>query len=482
MFLVYNTLMAKRALIYQIYPTAYGNLKFITNKLPEIAESIGPDYIWFSPFFLSPWREGGYDVADYRVIDPRFGTMSDFKQLLKTAEKYHIKILLDLVLNHTSDQHEWFQKSRYRDPWYADYYVWRDKPLNWQSFFSGPAFEFDQIRGQYYLHLYDKSQPDLNFKNPRVVKEFQNIIQFWTDLGVAGFRVDSTNVLSERKLRSGFLPRIPGFFNYFQDKHTVQVLNKLLGSNKFFSLAEPVGSHFLSHAKFHELTQRAFDASFNVGILDVADTFFSDKANPRPLNYKKWLKKLATWTPEPKLSFALESHDTPRAPSRFKASPKVLAMLQFLLPSNFPCVYQGQEIGTHNPKLGDKIEDYPGVLSRSIHRQLTSAGKSDAQAIKIIQEVSRDNARQPLDWAAYKTQDTDPDSVLNFYRQLIALWRTSPVLIYGKLKVKTITKAGVFDFERRYGAQIYHIHLDLSGKTSSFLKDSTGKTLLPMVD
>jgi len=481
-FLCYNTLMVKRALIYQIYPAAYGNLKFITSKIPDIAEHIGPDYIWLNPFFLSPWREGGYDVADYEVIDPRFGTMSDFKKLIEIAENHGIKILLDLVLNHTSDQHEWFQKSRYRDPWYTDYYVWLDKQVNWQSFFGGPAFKYDQIRGQYYLHLFHKSQPDLNFSNPRVVKEFQHIIKFWAKLGVAGFRVDSANVLAESKFVSGFLPRIPGFFNYFQTQNTVKILNKLLAGSQLFNLAEPVGGNFFSHRKFSELTDQAFDASFNVGILDAADTRLSDKSHLRPLNYKKWFKKLANWTPEPKLSFALESHDAPRAPSRFKADPKALAMLQFLLPSNFPCIYQGQEIGTENPKLGDSIEYYTGVQSRSIYRQLINEGKTNEHAMRIVKQVSRDNARQPLDWHAYASQSNDPQSILNFYHQLVQLWRSDPVLIHGKLKVKKITKSGVFDFERHYGAQIYKIHLDLKSKTKSTLKDSTGKTLLSMLD
>jgi len=469
--------MVKRALIYQIYPASYGNLQFIASKIPEIATYIKPDYIWFNPFFESPWREGGYDVANYTAIDPRFGTMADFRALIKIAAKHNIKILLDLVINHTSDQHEWFQKSRYRDPIYSDYYVWRDRQLNWQSFFGGPAFKYDQIRGQYYLHLFHKSQPDLNFCNPRLIKEFQKIIKFWIDLGVAGFRVDAANVLTESRFIHGLLPRIPGFFQYFQTQSTVKILNRLFANAKLFTIAEPIGGNFLSHRKFHQLTNRAFDAAFNVGILDVADTLFSDRASPIPLNYQKWFKKLTRWTPEPKLSFALESHDTPRAPSRFQTDPKVLAMLQFLLPSNFPCLYQGQEIGTKNPNLSAKLEDYTGVHSRSIYHQLRKKGKSEAQAIEIVQQVSRDNARQPLDWRKYQAQVQPPDSTLNFYKQLIALWRTDPVIIHGQLQVTKITKSGIFDFQRHYGRQIYFVHLDLSGKTPSTLKNHLGSVL-----
>jgi len=466
--------MAKRALIYQIYPASFGNLNFITSKIPSIAKNIQPDYIWLSPFFKSPWQEGGYDVADYKEVDQRFGDLTDLKKLVFVAEQHGIKILLDLVLNHTSVEHEWFQKSRCRDPWYADYYIWLDKPLNWQSFFGGPAYEYDCIRGQYYLHLFDKSQPDLNFENPRVTQEFQKIIKFWTDLGIAGFRVDSANVLSENKLRRGYLPRIPGFFNYFQTKRTVQVLDRLLGGNKLFAIAEPVGGVFLSFTKFRELTRHIFDAAFNVGTLDIADTVLSDKASSVPVRYKKWFRKLARWSVEPSFSLAIESHDAPRAPSRFDTDPKILAMLQFLLPANYPCVYQGQEIGTKNPELGDNIHNYPGVLSHAIYQQLLRSGKSKKDAMKIVKKVSRDNARQPLDWSAFASQAKQPDSVLNFYRKLTALWRTDPVLTCGNLKVKKTTKSGVFDFERRYHSQIYQVHLDFSGKTTSTLAGPHG--------
>ncbi|MFV0485333.1 MAG: alpha-amylase family glycosyl hydrolase [Candidatus Saccharimonadales bacterium] len=469
--------MSGRKLIYQIYPTAFGSLKEITARIPDIAK-LGPDYIWLNPFFESPWNEGGYDVSDYRKVNPRFGTMQDFRKLVQVSRKYKIEILLDLVINHTSVKHEWFEKSRHRDVWYKDYYIWIDKPLNWQSFFGGTAYEYDQVRGQYYLHLFDKTQPDLNFQNPRVVREFQKIIDFWMDEGIAGFRVDSANVLSESKLASGRLPRIPGFFYYFQTKETVRTLEKLFGGKRIFSLAEPVGGDFLGKGKFHELTKSAFDASFNVGILDVADTVFSDKARPKPVNYRKWFKKLAKWTIEPKLSFALESHDTPRAVSRFNADPKALAMLQFLLPANYPCIYQGQEIGTKNPVLGNNIEDYPGVQSRAIYHQLIKEGKSKTEAMAVIKRVSRDNARAPLDFAEYDRQCKDDDSVLEFYRKLLELWRTDEVLIRGKLKVKRAKRNGIFIFERRYGDKVYTAHLDLTGKTKSTLSDKSGQILL----
>ena len=469
--------MKKRKLIYQVYPTTIGSLRDITDKIPIIAK-LHPDYIWLSPIFLSPWVDGGYDVSDYCKIDPRFGNMSDFNKLISTAKKYNIGILLDLVLNHTSTEHIWFKKSEQHDPWNKDYYVWLDKPVNWDSFFGGPAFEYNQTRGKYYLHLYDKSQPDLNFTNPRVVREFKKIIKFWTDHGVKGFRVDSANILAEDAIKSGILPRVSGFFNYYQTKETVAVLEKLFDSNKIFTIAEPVGGDFMSRARFRELTRKAFDASFNIGTLDVADTFFSIKDKYYPINYRRWFRKLAKWSQEETFSLALESHDTPRSPSRFSADPKVLAMMQFLLPGNYPCIYQGQEIGTKNAKLSNNINDYPGVQSRMMYRRLRKEGQTKAQAMKQVKISSRDNARQPIDWGEYILQEKDENSVLNFFRKLTDMWRNDPVLINGKIKVKKTSRKGVFEFYRIYGSEKYFIHLDLKGKTKSYCKNTNGEEII----
>lgn len=469
--------MSKHKLIYQIYPTAIGTLQDIADKIPLIAK-LGMDYIWLSPVFYSPWVDGGYDVADYKRIDPRFGTMNDFRHLIAVCNKYHIGILNDLVLNHTSSEHPWFQASERHDPWYKDYYVWLDKPLNWKSFFGGPAFDYDQIRGKYYLHLYDRRQPDLNFDNPRVVKEFKDIIKFWTDRGVAGFRVDSSNVLCEDALKKGYLPRIPGFFNYYQSKKTIRVLEKLLGSDKIFTIAETVGGDYFSKARLRELTKVAFDASFNIGTLDVADTFFSIHDRPGKVHYRRWFRKLAQWAPEEKFSFALESHDTPRAVSRFNADAKSLAMMEFLLPNHYPCIYQGQELGLANPKLSDNIDDYPGVQSRRMYQRLREEGKGKREAMNIVKSVSRDNTRQPIDWAEYILQDHNEKSVLNFYRQLIKLWREDVVIAEGSLKVRKTTSKGVFDFDRIYEGKRYKVHIDLSGHTASTLKNDLGNIIL----
>lgn len=469
--------MSKHKLIYQIYPSAMGTLSDIADKIPLLAK-LDIDYIWLSPVFLSPWVDGGYDVADYKKIDPRFGNMNDWKHLVSICNEHGIGILHDLVLNHTSNEHPWFKASEKHDPAYKDYYVWLDKPLNWGSFFGGPAFDYSPIRGKYYLHLYDRAQPDLNFFNPRVIREFREIIKFWMDHGAAGFRVDSANVLADRQFKTGYLPRISGFFNYYQTKQTVKVLEQLLGNKKIFSVAEPVGGNFMSLKRYKELTDKAFDASFNIGTLDVADTWFSMKDKIQKVHYKAWFKKLAKWTPLKQFSFALETHDTPRAVSRFHADPKVLAMLQFLLPSYFPCIYQGQEMGVANPELSDNIDDYHGVQSRQIYHRLIKQGKTKAQAMRAVKESSRDNARQSIDWVEYIKQDHNPDSVVNFYRKLIKLWREDDVISEGKLKVRKTTNSGIFDFDRIYNGTTYKVHLDFSSKTPSTLKNEKGEIII----
>ena len=470
--------MNKHKLIYQIYPSAVGDLRDIAAIIPRIAEKLHPDYIWLNPFFESPWVDGGYDVKDYCKIATRFGKLKDFEYLVKVANKYNIGILIDLVINHTSVEHEWFKKSVLHDPIYKDYYIWLDKPLNWKSFFGGPAFEYSPLRDKYYLHLYDKTQPDLNWNNPRVLKEFQKIVDFWLKAGAAGFRVDSANVLAESDLKHGRIPGLPGFFEYYQKPQTVKVLEKLFAKKGIYTIAEPVGGEFYSKRKFHELTNKAFSASFNVGTLDIADSFFSTKDRVYPVNYRRWLKKLSKWAPEPKFSIAFESHDAPRAPSRFNTDPRLLAMLQFLLPSYNPCIYQGQELGTENAELSNNIEDYPGVQSRQVYRRLRRKGKTVAEAMKVVKMTSRDNARQPIDWGEYILQGNREESVLSFYERIIRLWREDMVIAEGGLKVKKITRAGVFDFERSYKGKTYKVHIDFSRKTPSTLIDNNGEVVI----
>ena len=466
------------ALIYEIYPAAIGTFNDITKLIPQIAKNIGPDFIWLSPCFQSPWEDGGYDVSDYYEVNSRFGTMADFNELVATAREFKIGILLDLVLHHTSNQHRWFREAEKGNPDYVDYYLWSNKPRHWDNFFGGSAFSFDPKKGQYYQHLFSSSQPDLNFRNPRVIDEFIDIMDFWKGLGVAGFRFDSTNILIDSRLRAGCLPHIGGFWKYLQTRQTVKVLAELTEDPDLFFLAEPVGGELFSRDMLNQLySKTGFDAIFNIGTLDVADTSFSRKDRLMPINYKRWLNTLVRWSVESGFAVALESHDTPRATSRFRADPRALAMLQFLLPCEFPCLYQGQEFGTVNPHLSDNIGDYDDVLSRNTYYNLIGEGMNERDAIEVVKHWSRQNARTPVDWQQYDSQ-TDPDSTLAFYRKLIDLWRNNDVVTYGDLEIKTVDNSGVIEFCRRRYFKRYHIRIDLTGKTESYLKNIDGKKVL----
>ena len=222
-------------IIYQIYPRSfcdsngdgYGDIPGIISKLDKL-QALGIDAIWLSPVYKSPQVDNGYDIADYKSIDPMFGTMEDFDRLLAEAKARDIRIIMDLVINHTSDQHEWFQRSRRREEGYEDYYIWADKPNNWGGFFGGGAWDYDEVRGQYYLHLFAKEQPDLNWRNPRVMDEVQDILRFWLDKGVAGFRCDVINIIWKNDLENGLpSPILAGLKHYHSTPGCHAVLRRL---------------------------------------------------------------------------------------------------------------------------------------------------------------------------------------------------------------------------------------------------------------
>lgn len=223
------------AVIYQIYPRSFcdsngdgmGDIPGIISKLDKL-QALGVDAVWISPLYKSPQVDNGYDIADYKAIDPMFGTMEDFDRLVAEARRRGIRIIMDLVVNHTSDAHEWFQKSRHREKGYEDYYIWRDKPNNWGGFFGGGAWDYDEVRKQYYLHLFAKEQPDLNWHNPRIMEEVQDILRFWLDKGVAGFRCDVINIIWKNSLKNGLpSPILAGLKHYHSTEGCHEILRIL---------------------------------------------------------------------------------------------------------------------------------------------------------------------------------------------------------------------------------------------------------------
>ena len=456
----------KEKVFYQIWPRSFkdgngdgmGDLWGVLEKLDYI-QSLGCDGIWFSPIYPSPGADCGYDISDYMDIAPEFGGMEAFRQVLDAAHERGMKVVMDLVVNHTSDEHEWFQKSRQRIDPYTDYYIWRPgkngrkRPNNWDSLFEGKAWAWDDVRQEYYLHLFARKQPDLNMDNPAVREEVKNIMRFWLDLGVDGFREDVIT----------FISKTPGL----PDDHLYPVSKGIRFYNhgpKIHEYLDEFKRDVLDHydcftiAEAPMVTPRKALEYINEkdGQLDLmiqfetmcADCMFSDYM-PRPFSLTKlknafstWQKKLAgqAWN-----TLYLENHDHPRVVCRYgsteywKQSAKSLAT-SYLFQQGTPFVYQGQEIGMLNWEPED-AEMYEDVQTRW---QYEHTGGSPEKKLQKMWRCSRDSARTPVQWDATKNagfseakpwfyvnsnypyinvaqQENDPDSILNFYRKAIAL-------------------------------------------------------------
>ena len=458
----------KDMVFYQIWPRSFkdgngdgmGDLWGVLDKLDYIRD-LGCDGIWFSPIYPSPGADCGYDIADYMDIAPEFGGMEAFKQVLEGAHQRGMKIVMDLVVNHTSDEHEWFQKSRKRIEPYTDYYIWRPDPgngglpNNWDSNFEGKAWTWDEERGEYYLHLFAVKQPDLNMDNPLVREEVKKILRFWLDLGVDGFREDVITYISKKHgLPNDYLfPIYKGMPHYNHGPHVHEYLREfkeeVLDHYDCFTLAEaPLVSprKALSYID-EEKGQMDMMIQFQC---QCADCLFTDYI-PTKFNLRKLKRAFSSW--QHKLEgkawnmLYLENHDHPRIVSRYGSeefwaeSAKTLAVAM-LFQKGTPFLYQGQEIGMTNWKP-DSIDEYRDVQTIWNYHH-SALNKSEEERLQRLWRSSRDNARTPVQWSSEENggfttgkpwmsvnpnytrinvaqQEKDPDSILNFYRQAIRL-------------------------------------------------------------
>ena len=458
----------KDMVFYQIWPRSFkdgdgdgmGDLWGVLEKLDYI-KSLGCDGIWFSPIYPSPGADCGYDISDYMDIAPEFGGMEAFRQVLEGAHQRGMKIIMDLVVNHTSDEHEWFQKSRQRIAPYTDYYIWRPDPgngglpNNWDSNFEGKAWTWDDVRGEYYLHLFAVKQPDLNMDNPLVREEVKKILRFWLDMGVDGFREDVITYISKKHgLPNDYLfPIYKGMPNYNHGPHVHEYLQEfkeeVLDHYDCFTLAEaPLVSprKALSYID-EEKGQMDMMIQFQC---QCADCLFTDYI-PTKFHLRKMKRAFSSW--QHKLAgrawnmLYLENHDHPRIVSRYGSeefwaeSAKTLAAA-LLFQKGTPFLYQGQEIGMTNWKP-ESIDEYRDVQTIWNYHH-SALNKTEEERLQRLWRSSRDNARTPVQWsgeenAGFTTgqpwmsvnpnypdinvekQDKDPDSVLNFYRQAVAL-------------------------------------------------------------
>ncbi len=493
--------------VYQIYPRSFcdsnhdgiGDIPGIISRL-DYLENLGIGIIWLSPVYCSPNEDNGYDISDYCDINPEYGTMEDMETLITEAGKKDIKIIMDLVINHTSNQHEWFQKSRNIDSPYRDYYFWRKGkngklPNNWTSFFAEDCWEFDEKSGEYYLHLFAKGQPDLNYHNPKVLEEVKGILRFWLDKGIAGFRCDVINIIWKSSLENGKKRLIlTGGEHYLSQEGNHEIL-RILRKEVFdlydcFTVGETV---FVTPSRGNDLCgkdRKELDMIFSFEHMET-DQFYV-KWFPRKFSPKRFSSTITKW--QHALFWNanyLENHDQPRSVSRYgndsehlELSAKMLGTLLLTLRGT-PFIYQGQEIGMTNVNF-THIDQITDIDSKNLHRLTTKLHIPKWYQWKMIMRGTREHARTPMQWdetsqSGFSTEtpwirvnpnykninvknQLDDSSILNFYRELIELRKKNSALLSGTFKEKRITKH-VFAFDREFEGVIFTILLNFSKRT-----------------
>ena len=499
----------KERVVYQIYPRSFydsngdgiGDIPGIIEKL-DVLKDLGVGILWLSPVYCSPNEDNGYDISDYRNINPEFGTMADMERLIAEANRRDIRIVMDLVVNHTSKEHEWFQKSRDKDSPYRDYYIWRPgkgegkPPNNWTSFFAEDCWEFDEQSNEYYLHLFARGMPDLNYHNPRVVEEVKDILRFWLDKGVSGFRCDVINVIYKTSLADGKKKFIlTGSEHYISQPGCHKLLQEfrreVLDGYDCFTVGETV---FVTPQMGRDLCdpeRKELDMIFTFEHMET-DQFlvkwFKTRFQPQ-----KFANTIVTW--QKALNWNanyLENHDQPRSVSRFgddqahwKESAKLLLTLVLTLRGT-PYLYQGQEIGMTNFDFSS-MDDIRDVESLNVYRLATKIHLPRAYRWRMMQRTSRDNARTPVQWNDTRNagftvgtpwlkvnsnyprinveqQMADDTSIRSFCKQLIALRASDEALLYGEFSVLAITKE-LFVYRRTLNGRAYTVLLNFSKKT-----------------
>ncbi len=493
----------KDMVFYQIWPRSFydgngdgmGDLIGVCAKLDYI-KSLGVDGIWFSPLYPSPGVDCGYDISDYMDIAEEFGGMDAFKTMLAAAHERGMRVIMDLVINHTSDEHEWFQKSRRRIEPYTDYYIWRPAgrngklPNNWDSSFEGKAWQFDELRQEYYMHLYAVKQPDLNMDNPLVREEVKKILRFWLDLGVDGFREDVITLISKKEgLPNDYLfPIYKGIRFYNHGPHLHEYLAEfrrdVLKDYDCVTIAE---APLIWPRRALEYIAEKPDADFDMMIqfeCMCADCFFTDYL-PTRFSLRKLKRAWSSW--QTKLDgrawnmLYLENHDHPRIISRygserFRAESGKMLAVAYLFQKGTPFIYQGQEIGMTNWRPED-AEMYEDVQTRWQYEH-AALKKTPRQRLERLWRSSRDSARTPMQWsdeanAGFTTgkpwfyanqnykeinvaaEERDPDSLLNFYRRAVALRKSLPVVRYGTYRERLHASGKLYVYEREYeGARL----------------------------
>lgn len=488
----------KKSTVYQIYPKSFydsdgdglGDLRGVIHKLDYIKE-LGVDYIWMTPFFVSPQNDNGYDVEDYYNIDPRYGTMEDFQELAREAEKRGIKLMLDMVFNHTSSRHEWFQKALAGDEKYKNFYIFKKgqgegvPPTNWESKFGGNAWEYVPEMDEYYLHLFHVTQPDLNWDNEEVRREVQKVIRFWMGKGVKGFRFDVVNLISKSVYEDDFEGDGRRFYT---DGPNIHKYLKELNEQSFGQDAEIITVGEMSSTSMENCFEYAGEDSHELSMVFSfhhlkVDFMGNEKWVLVPADFQKLKKILFDWQTGMADHRAWNAvfwcnHDQPRVVSRFgdeekywKESAKMLATMIHCMRGT-PYIYQGEEIGMTNTDFTD-ISQFKDVESLNHYEILQQKGLSAKDALRIIQIHSRDNGRTPMQWNGEvnggfttgtpwigvngnssrinaESQVGDADSIFQYYKKLVAMRKEYDVIAYGDITPLDEKHPSVVAYERSY--------------------------------
>ena len=514
----------RNSTVYQIYIKSFcdsngdgiGDLNGIRSRL-DYLKSLGIDYIWITPFFKSPMNDNGYDVADYYSVNPMFGTMEDAEALIREADERGIGLMFDMVFNHTSTEHEWFQKALAGDPKYMDYYIFRDPvdghaPTNWISKFGGNAWEYVPSLSKYYLHLFDVSQADLNWENPQVREELKNVICFWKGKGVRGFRFDVVNLISKPDvLEDDFIGDGRRFYTDGPRIH--QHLKELVrdtGIADMMTVGEMSSTSLDNCLRYANPEEKELKMVFSFHHLKV-DYKGGEKWALMDPDFKALRDLLCKWQEGMQAGGAWNAlfwcnHDQPRAVSRFgddrkywKESAKMLATLIHMMRGT-PYIYQGEEIGMTNAGY-TSIDQYRDVESTNYFAILRAEGKSEEEALHIIGERSRDNGRTPMQWDAsefagftageswlgipanhsyinVESEEKDDDSILAYYKKLVQLRKEHEIIADGDIRFLETGTDDVIAYERTLGDEKLTVYCNLRGHEVPFADLVKGEILI----
>ena len=502
----------KKSVVYQIYPKSFhdttgngtGDIQGIISKLDYI-KKLGVDVIWLTPVYKSPQNDNGYDISDYYSIEPSYGTMDDFQELLDETHKRGMKLIMDLVINHTSTDHEWFkQAASSKDNDFRDFYIWKDKveggmPNNWQSKFGGPTWEWDEQTGQYYLHLFDKTQADLNWENEELREKLFEMMRFWAEKGIDGFRLDVINLISKNQdfpnddTGDGrkFYTDGPRIHEYLHEMN-----QEVFSKHNMLTVGEMSSTTLESCVLYTKPIREELSMTFQFHHLKV-DYPNGEKWTKAPFDFLELKQILSDWQVGMHEGDGWNAlfwcnHDQPRVVSRFgddkqyhKESAKMLATTMHMMKGT-PYIYQGEEIGMTNPNF-TSIEQYRDVESLNAYKELQSEGKTDEEIIGILKQKSRDNARTPMQWTADEhagfTSGTpwiaiadnypdinvektlqDPDSIFDHYKQLIELRKKYDIITYGDYQLLFENDPQIFAYTRNWNGEKLIVISNFYGK------------------